>query len=93
MLIGHRTAKAGWVTDAAWNSGTSMNSSTDYTLNATLVGNTVSVTFNNMGVLSFAYNALVTDGQFGLLARNGGASFDTLTVRTDDPSLADITPL
>jgi hypothetical protein len=47
-----------------------------------------------MGVLSFAYNALVTDGQFGLLAHDGEVSFDTLTVRTDDPSLAEsVTPI
>ena len=94
VLIGHSTAKGGRVIDAAWNSGTLMNSSTDYSLNATLMGNTVSVTFNNMGVLSFAYNALVTDGQFGLLAHNGEASFDSFTVKTDDPSLGEpITPV
>jgi hypothetical protein len=42
--------------------------------------------------LSFAFNALVTDGQFGLLAHNGAVSFDTFTVRTDDPAYAGSAP-
>jgi hypothetical protein len=87
VLIGHHTAKSGWMVDAAW-SNADLKAADDYSLDVTLMGNTVSVTFNNQGVLSFAYNALVTDGQFGLLAHNGEASFDTFTVRTDDPSFA-----
>jgi Ca2+-binding RTX toxin-like protein len=93
VLIGHSTAKAGWVVDAAW-SNAALSAEADYSLGATLMGNTVSVTFNNQGVLSFAFNALVTDGQFGLLAHNGGVSFDTFAVRTDDPSFAEtVTPV
>jgi Ca2+-binding RTX toxin-like protein len=92
VLIGHRTAKTGWVVNAAWNKP-SLDAATDYSLGATLMGNTVSVTFNNQGVLSFAFNAMVTDGGIGLLARNGEASFDTLTVRTDDPSFINSTPV
>jgi Ca2+-binding RTX toxin-like protein len=88
VVIGHSTDRTGWVVDAAW-SNTDLNGKDDYSLGATLMGNTVSVTFNNMGVLSFAYNALATDGQFGLLAHNGEVSFDTFTVRTDDPSFAE----
>ncbi|MFH0882471.1 MAG: Calx-beta domain-containing protein, partial [bacterium] len=91
VLIGHSTAKAGWVVNAAW-SNAALNATEDYSLGATLMGNTVSVTVNGQGVLSFAFNALVTDGQFGLLARNGEVSFDTFTVRTDDPAFINSTP-
>jgi hypothetical protein len=91
VLIGHSTAKAGWVVNAAW-SNAELSETVDYSLGTTLMGNTVSVTLNNQGVLSFAFNALVTDGQFGLLAPNGEVSFDTFTVRTDDPAFVNSTP-
>ncbi|MFH0883477.1 MAG: Calx-beta domain-containing protein, partial [bacterium] len=91
VLIGHSTAKAGWVVNAAW-SNAALNATEGYSLGATLMGNTVSVTVNGQGVLSFAFNALVTDGQFGLLARNGEVSFDTFTVRTDDPAFINSSP-
>jgi hypothetical protein len=87
ILLGHHTLKAGWVIDAAL-ANTGLNSVTDYSLGVTLKGSTVSVTVNDQSGLSYAYNALVTDGSFGLLARNGQVSFDTVNVKTDDPSFA-----
>ena len=51
-------------------------------------GSTVSVSINDLAGLSYAYNALVTDGDIGLLARNGQASFDMINVKTDDPAFA-----
>jgi Ca2+-binding RTX toxin-like protein len=98
VLIGHRTARDVFVVDAAWKN-TGLVDDQDYILGVTLMGNTVSVTFDNpndgdpiQGVLSFAYNALVTDGQFGLLAQDGSASFDSVKVMTDDPAFAGTTP-
>jgi hypothetical protein len=101
VVLGHSTARSGRVIDAVWNSIIELSSNTDYTLNATLMGTTVSVTLgyqNNEGndviqnALSYAFNALVTDGQFGLLAYDGSASFDSFTVKTDDPAFAGIEP-
>jgi hypothetical protein len=60
----------------------------DITLTATLKGSTVSVLINGQAALSYVFNSVVTDGSFGLLARNGSASFDSFTVRTDDPAFA-----
>jgi hypothetical protein len=86
VSIGHYTASKGWVIDAsvARSLGTG-----DITLTATLKGSTVSVLVNGQAALSYVFNSVVTDGSFGLLARNGSASFDSFTVRTDDPAFAD----
>jgi hypothetical protein len=92
VLIGHRTARTGLMIDAAWSDPDLIGSSDDHALGATLMGNTVSVMLDNQGVLSFAYNALVTDGRVGLLAQNGSASFDMFKVMTDDPAFAGTTP-
>lgn len=87
ILLGHRTLKAGWVVDAALTS-TSLSAATDYTLEVTLKGTTVSVALDDQAAFSCAYNAVVTDGAFGMLVRDGQASFDQLNVKTDDPQFA-----
>jgi hypothetical protein len=38
-------------------------------------------------VLTKSYYALVTDGDFGLFGRGGSASFDSFTVKTNDPEV------
>ncbi len=86
ITLGHRTAK-GWFTDATYSNTALILANTDYTLGLTLKGTTVSVTLNNQVVLSRAYNALVTDGEFGLFSRTGTTSFDSVTVKSDAPSL------
>ncbi len=86
VLIGHYTASKGWVVDASVSRTLGGG---DLTLTATLKGSTVSVLINGQAALSYVFNSVVTDGSFGLLARNGSASFDALTVRTDDPAFAD----
>lgn len=85
VLIGHYTASKGWVVDA---SVARTLAGGDLTLTATLKGSTVSVLINGQAALSYVFNSVVTDGSFGLLARNGSASFDSFTVRTDDPAFA-----
>jgi Ca2+-binding RTX toxin-like protein len=87
VLLGHSTARTGWVIDTALEVSTLIPAE-NYSLAVTLMGNTVSVTFNDQAALSFGYNALVTDGHFGLLASDGSASFDSFTVMTDDPAFA-----
>jgi Ca2+-binding RTX toxin-like protein len=86
VTLGHRTAK-GWFTDATYSNPALTPDSTDYTLGLTLKGTAVSVTLNNQVVLSRTYNALVTDGDFGLFSRAGTTSFDTVTVKSDAPNL------
>ena len=85
ITLGHRTPK-GWFADTVINNG-SIVAGADYTLEITLKGSTVSVILDGALVASHTYNALVTDGNFGLLSRTGTTSFDTVTVKSDDPSL------
>jgi hypothetical protein len=58
-----------------------------------LKGSTVSVALNGNVVLGFAYNAALADGGVGLLARGGAASFDTVTLKTNDAAVASQTVL
>ena len=62
-----------------------MTAGTDYDLKVTLKSNTVSVYPNGNVVLSYVINALVVDGGFCLLSRDGSSSFDLVTIQTDDP--------
>ena len=82
IMIGHYTARDGWVVDRS----ITMELEGDVTLAVTLKGSTVSVLVNDAAALSHVYNSVVTDGGFGLLAKDGEASFDLFTVRTDDPA-------
>jgi len=84
VMIGHYTERDGWVTDNA----ISYNANGEATLKVTLKGSTVSVMINDDPAVSHVFNAIVTDGKFGLMAKDGSASFDTFTVRTDDPLFA-----
>ncbi|QSA97859.1 OmpA family protein [Methylococcus sp. EFPC2] len=85
VLIGHRTA-AGWFVDRAASNAT-LNATSDYTLGVSVRGSTVSLTLNGQTVAGFAYNAVGVDGRFGLFARTASASFDTVTVKTNDPAV------
>ena len=85
ITVGHRTAQ-GWFTDATVD--LNFVAQTENVLGLTIAGATVSITLNDQPVLSHAFNALVTDGQFGLFGRVGTTSFDTLTVESDDPAYA-----
>ena len=85
VIIGH-LANKGWTVDTAAN--WVINSGQDYNVDVTLKGSTVSVLVNGQTVLSHAFNAVTVDGAFGLLAKNGTASFDTVTFGTDDPAFA-----
>ena len=85
VMIGHRTA-SGWSMDAVVTN-TSLISTTDYKLGVSIKGSTVSVTLNDQAALGYAYNAVGTDGRFGVFAKGVSASFDTVTVKTNDPSV------
>jgi Ca2+-binding RTX toxin-like protein len=90
VLIGHYTAKGGWVTDQAF--AKTLNAGADYTLGVTLKGTTVSVTVNDQVVGGYAFNAVTVDGKFGLAAFAGEASFDDVKVKSTDRAFADAEP-
>jgi hypothetical protein len=86
VVIGHYTPKSGWVSDAVVSKV--INAGTSYTLGVALKGTTVSVTLDGQTVLGFAFNAGTVDGNFGLMATGGTASFDDVRVKTNDPAFA-----
>jgi hypothetical protein len=85
VVIGHHTARGGWAFDevATW----ALESGTDYELEIAIRGTSVSVMVDGETVAGFVFNALSVDGKFGLLTGEGGTSFDSLRVKTDDVSL------
>ncbi|MDH4157891.1 MAG: matrixin family metalloprotease [candidate division Zixibacteria bacterium] len=92
LVIGHY--KSGkWVVDASTSFG--IEAGRDYELAVSLKGTTVSVSMKESGrqnwqaMVGFVFNAVVVDGSFGLLSKDGSSSFDTLTVKTDDPAFRD----
>ncbi len=90
ILIGHHTARKGWVVDAV--AAANIEAGVDYELSASLKGTTVSVTVKTagapapFGALGHVFNSAVVDGEFGLLGRIGSSSFDTFTFKTDHPA-------
>jgi Ca2+-binding RTX toxin-like protein len=92
VVIGHYTKRSGYVIDASV--ARTLNPATDYQITLTLKGSTVSVALNGQFAVSTAFNGIAVDGRFGLLAREGAASFDSVTVKTNDPAfLQQATPL
>jgi Ca2+-binding RTX toxin-like protein len=85
VLMGHHTARTGFVVDAGF--ARTLDAGVAYTLTLSLRGSTVAVSVNSGFAGSFAYNALAVDGRFGLLARDAAATFDNVTVRTDNVAL------
>ncbi|HUG09617.1 MAG TPA: hypothetical protein VMM36_01325, partial [Opitutaceae bacterium] len=85
VTVGHRTAK-GWFTDAVYTNA-AIKTAAAQSLGITLKGTTVSVKWNNSLVISFAFNALVTDGATGLLVRSGITFFDSVKFQTDDAGM------
>ena len=83
IVIGHYTERRGWVVDAF--TSLPLDSTTNYMLSVILKGNVVTVNLDGLEVLSKAFNALVVDGEYGLLSMNGSSSYDQLTIRTNDP--------
>jgi hypothetical protein len=89
VVIGHYTAKRGWSIDAAFDA--TIEAGTDYDLAVSLKGSTVSVSMRESGLQNWqamvghVFNAVVVDGSFGLLSKDGNSTFDVITVKTDDP--------
>jgi hypothetical protein len=84
VMIGHYTARNGYVIDAS--ASRALNAGTQYQVTVTLKGSTASVSVDGAFAASKAFNALTVDGRFGVLARDGAASFDDIGLKTDDPA-------
>lgn len=90
MAEGQYTARGGWTYDTvAWPL---IQAGLDYTLGISLTGLTVSVTLNGYMVAGYTFNGLVVDGAFGVFTADGTSSFDTVTVKTNDPAFLDSDP-
>jgi hypothetical protein len=50
-------------------------------------GSTISVTLNDQAAAGFVYNGVGADGRFGVFTRGATASFDSVTVKTNDPAV------
>jgi hypothetical protein len=87
VLIGHYTAKGGWVVDAAV--ARTLSAGADHALSVTLKGTTASVAVGGQTVLSKVFNSTVVDGAAGVFSRGGSASFDRFGVATDDARYAE----
>jgi hypothetical protein len=85
LIIGHYTTQRGWATDAV--ASKDIDPGADHVLGISLKGTTVSATLDGQAVAGFVFNATTVDGQFGLLATDGPASFDDFRVQTDDREL------
>jgi hypothetical protein len=84
VVLGHYTTAGGWVIDDAVPY--KLNSGASYTLELVANGDVVNLSINGSLVLTYTYGAVVTGGQFGLLAINGTAYFTSFTVTTNDPA-------
>ena len=82
LIVGHYTTKKGWVDDTVISR--IINDGQDYTLGVVLKGSTVSVTLDGQALIGHVFNAATVDGDFGLIATGGNASFDDVEVKTDD---------
>ncbi|MEA1863700.1 MAG: Calx-beta domain-containing protein [Euryarchaeota archaeon] len=86
LIIGHATSKNGIVIDATF--ARDLESASTYRLKVKLQGAGIEVSIDNVPVTSYGFNAALTDGDFGLLVLEGMSDFESLSLRTDDPDLA-----
>ena len=102
VVIGHWNAKSGaLIYDVTADVG--YETQGEYDLRVTLNGSVVTVALGAVDaqgnviyhdILAHVFNAVVVDGQFGLLSMNGATSFDSFAMNTDDDAfLAPSDPL
>jgi hypothetical protein len=83
VILGHAT-DAGMVVDATY--AHDLDPATTYRLKATMQGAGIEVSVDGTPVTSYGFNAALVDGAFGLIVADGTSTFDSLTVRTNDPA-------
>ena len=86
--IGHYEGNGRWVVDHATTVSTGIEAGTDYELTLLISGSTVSASLDGVLYGSHAFNAVSVDGQSGLIAKAGAASFDSFKLETDDARVA-----
>jgi hypothetical protein len=84
IVIGHRRGSR-WTIDASVNKP--LEAGRDHVLSLALRGTGVSLAINGVPVLGYVFNGVVLDGRFGVLAYGGVVSFDSISIRTDDPGV------
>ena len=84
IVIGHYTSKKGWVDDAVAAVPGGIERGQAYDIKVALKGTTVSPEVDGQVLLGHVFNAANVDGGFGLMSIDGAASFDDVTVKTDD---------
>ncbi|MGZ4378037.1 MAG: FIMAH domain-containing protein, partial [Gaiellaceae bacterium] len=84
--IGHVDPRRGLIMETTV--ARSLLAGTDYTLVVTLKGTTASLTVNGQIAVSWAYNAPVVDGAFGLYAQSGNVSADSTRTRANDAAFS-----
>ena len=87
VLIGHQTNRGGWVVDAS--AAFAIDAAQSHALEITLKGTTVSLVVDGNTILGHAFNAPVVDGDIGLIAHGGAATFDNVLLETNDPAYFD----
>jgi hypothetical protein len=88
VMIGHHTEQRGFVIDAV--APRTIGAGTAYELRVSLKGSTVSLVLDGQVLLGYVFNAATVDGGFGLMACNA-ATFDDVTVKTDDSAIIQTT--
>jgi hypothetical protein len=83
VVIGH-VVKGNLVIDTKVTRPIGVN--TEHVLGVSVKGTTVSVSLDGQAVLGYVFNAAAVDGQSGLVTSGGAATFDNVTVKTDDPA-------
>jgi hypothetical protein len=84
VLIGHYTARGGWVVDARVDRN--LTAGKAYDLKIALRTSTVSVQVDGQTVLGHIYTGVVVDGRFGMLSVGTGTAtqFDEMTFSSND---------
>ncbi len=82
IVIGHSSPRGGATVDVSVTKPLLAN--TDYAVGLTIKGLTISVTLNNGFVVTYAFNGVLVDGNFGLFSQRGTTSFDQIRIRTND---------
>jgi Ca2+-binding RTX toxin-like protein len=82
VMIGHYTERSGWQVDTAVSRA--LEAGRDYNLEITLKGTTISIKLDGQAVVGYAFNAPLVDGASGVLTGPAGASFDRVSVQTND---------
>ena len=98
VVIGHVGKSGNVVYDAVADITFSLPTKGEYTMRVSLQGSVVTVSLlggngNNLtwyDILGHAFNAVAVDGQAGVLSMGGTTSFDSFTIRTDDPAFLSI---